>query len=327
MPDRSPAGGEGLLPPSGRQAVIANGAATAVVTEVGAGLRAFEIRGEPVLLGYGEDEMASGGKGQVLAPWPNRLGDGRYVFEGRAGEAALDEPERQNAIHGLLRWREWRLLGQSGESVRMEAEVTPQPGYPWRVAVAVEYSLSSPSCLDVTASARNLDGGQAPLGIGFHPYLAAGPGGVDACRLRLAASRHLRTDDRGLPLAWETPRPGGPYDLSAGASLDGRRLDDCFTGLSVAGGSEGVLPEAAWSAVLERGDGRSVTVSAGPELGYVMCYTADGLAGRERRSGVAVEPMSCPPNALVSGESLAVLEPAGTAGSSFEARWRVAAAF
>ena len=43
-----------------------------------------------------------------LIPWPNRLAEGRYSFAGSEHQLPLDEPERENAIHGLLRWRAWR---------------------------------------------------------------------------------------------------------------------------------------------------------------------------------------------------------------------------
>ncbi len=32
--------------------------------------------------------MCTGGRGQILAPWPNRLEDGTYEFAGRVGVAA-----------------------------------------------------------------------------------------------------------------------------------------------------------------------------------------------------------------------------------------------
>ena len=70
-------------PPSGEQFEITHGSQQAVVTEVGATLRAYRVDGVEVLDGFGAEELATGGRGQVLAPWPNRLGDGRYTFEGK----------------------------------------------------------------------------------------------------------------------------------------------------------------------------------------------------------------------------------------------------
>ena len=52
--------------------------------------------------------MCDGAHGAPLIPWPNRLADGRYSFGGTEYQLALTEPENRNAIHGLLRWRNWR---------------------------------------------------------------------------------------------------------------------------------------------------------------------------------------------------------------------------
>ena len=89
-----------MIPPSGEQFEIAGGGRRAVVVEVGGGLRAYD----GVLLGYGEAEACSSGRGQVLAPWPNRLADGRYEWEGEQHRLPLTEPGAGNAIHGLVRW-------------------------------------------------------------------------------------------------------------------------------------------------------------------------------------------------------------------------------
>ena len=95
--------------PSGLQHDISLGNQRAVVTEVGATLRSYAVNGVDVLDGFDAGEMSSAGRGQILAPWPNRLEDGRYTRYGKEGRAALDEPERRNAIHGLARWLPWEL--------------------------------------------------------------------------------------------------------------------------------------------------------------------------------------------------------------------------
>ncbi|HLI43932.1 MAG TPA: aldose 1-epimerase family protein [Acidimicrobiales bacterium] len=314
--------GSATRPPSGEQFELCCGSARACVVEVGGGIRSFELDGAPVLLGYRTEEMCTGGKGQVLAPWPNRLDHGHFTFDGRAATAALDEPERRNAIHGLVRWVQWRGVEQQPAKVRLATELEPQPGYPWRLALEVGYTLSQPAGggarLDVVASAENLSGRRAPFGIGFHPYVDAGEGGADLCSLELKASSHLVTNERGLPIGAEPVVRGGHLDFTGARLLEGIELDDCFSGLAPA--SVPGCDPGWWAAHVTRGDGSVVTVSAGPMLPYVMCFTADTLPEKDRRRGIALEPMSCPPNALATGEALVVLEPGGP---SFEARWSI----
>ncbi|HKH88422.1 MAG TPA: aldose 1-epimerase family protein [Acidimicrobiales bacterium] len=294
--------------PSGRQLSIGDGQTRATVTEVGAGLRELEIAGEAVLWPYPVGEMASGGRGQVLAPWPNRVEDGTYTFGTVSAQAPLDEPDRRNAIHGLVRWLKWDVDEQGKRSVALSCLLAPQPAYPWRLRLGIRYEVLDGG-LVVHASATNESPMAAPYGMGLHPYLDAGPGGVDGCTLTLAADRRLVLDERGIPQG-SAEVAGTTYDFAGGGSLTGVRLDDCFTGLSGPAGH--VLPAgAAWEAVLSSGSGRRSGLWADGAWGYVMVYTGDTLAPDEQRRGVAIEPMTCPPNAFRSGQSVVTLAPGG----------------
>lgn len=288
-----------------------------IVTEVGGGLRHFEISGVPILFGYSRDVLCSGGRGQILAPWPNRLEDGSYRFEGVRAAAPLDEPENHNAIHGLVRWQRFMPLDRRSASITLGTELEPQPGYPWRLSFAVRYELVSSSRLDVSFEVRNLSPDRAPFGIGFHPYLDPGGDVVDDCTLTFAARRRLLVDDRGLPTAESAVESGADDDFSPGRRIGEARIDACFTDIEMAADR--------WSVRFGRADGRAVEVSAASDFGYLMCYTADTLPPAERRKGVAVEPMSCPPNAFRTGVSLRVLSPAGEPGDSFGSGWSIEA--
>src|SRR5271166_4423427 len=197
--------------PSGQQFVIALGDLVAIITEVGGGLRSFESGGTAVIWSYGAEELCTAGRGQVLAPWPNRLEDGSYSFGGVEAQAALDEPSGQNAIHGLVRWLNWDLVDRSDASVSLSCRLAAQPAYPWGLEARHDYELSADG-LTVTMGALNPSLRTAPFGAGFHPYLDAGPGGADTCRLGISAGRRLLADDRGLPTGEEAVA-GGAYDF------------------------------------------------------------------------------------------------------------------
>lgn len=291
--------------PSGRQFVIGHGSQQAVVTEVGATLRSYSVGGEPVVDGFDEDDICPSARGQVLAPWPNRLGDGTYTFGGRTGHAAWDEPERRNAIHGLVRWMAWEPRSQAQNVLTLGCVLEPQPGYPWRLGLEVEYRLGR-SGLVVNTQAVNLDDEPAPFGIGFHPYLCAGTDTVDSARLSLPAARVLSTDDRGLPIG-EHHVGGTEHDFRVARPIGPTKLDTAYVGLARDADGVGRVELA------HPDDGRAVTLWMDRSFGYVMAYTGDtlGEVGRRRRS-MAVEPMSCPPDALRSGTALATLAPGGT---------------
>jgi aldose 1-epimerase len=291
-----------VVPPTGEQFALRHGEQDAVVTEVGATLRAYAVGGSPVVHGFEVEEIATAGSGQVLAPWPNRLADGRYSFEGRDGQAALDEPEKRNAVHGIVRWLPWTGGAHTADSVELTCILHAQPAYPWSLRLRVRYRLDD-SGLVVSTAATNVGDGPAPLGLGFHPYLTVGTPTVDTARLLVPARRRLTTDDRGLPTGDEAVS-GTAFDFTEAGSIGTLQLDTCFTDL-VAGS-----------------DGRTVVELAGPDrvvglwmegdYRYVMVFTGDTRAPDARRRSVAVEPMTCPPDALRSGTDLIRLAPGDT---------------
>lgn len=305
----------GVILPSGEQIRLAAGHQEAVVCEVGATLRQYLVDARPVCWGFSETERSAGAQGQVLAPWPNRLEDGHFEHDGRIGTAALDEPERHNAIHGLVRWIAWRVLERRADLARMGCVVHDQPGYPFSVGIEVTYRLG-PGGLVVTGRATNLGSVPAPFGIGFHTYLHAGDGTLDACRLALPASRRLVADERMLPRG-EAPIAAGPLAPFAGpsaAAMGEVVLDDCVTGLET--GADG-----CWRArfVPSGGETHALELWADGAFAFATVFTGDTLALPDRRRALALEPMTCPANALRTKQGVVVLDP----GASFSASWGI----
>ena len=97
------------------------------------------MHGQPVIDGFEVGDRASDGRGQVLAPWPNRLTGGRYTFGGQRCQAPLNEPDRGNAIHGLVRWLDWTEITHTAKEVVLGCVLRPQPGYEWQLNVQVGY--------------------------------------------------------------------------------------------------------------------------------------------------------------------------------------------
>lgn len=284
------------LAPSGRQFLLRSGEQLATVVEVGGGLRTYTAAGVDVLDGYGEDEMASGGRGQHLLPWPNRIRDGRYSFAGTDYQLALTEPSRHNASHGLVRWANWVAAVEQPDRVVMELVMHPQPGYPFSLGLSVEYRLG-PGGLSVATTASNLGDRPCPYGAGSHPYLTVGTDLVDEAVLEVPADTRLEGDDRGIPVG-SVAVDGTPYDFRRPRPVGDLLVDHAFTDLT---GNEAVLaaPDGA----------RRVTVWWDASYRWVMVFTGDTLDPARRRRSLAIEPMTCAPNAFVTGDGLKVLEP------------------
>jgi aldose 1-epimerase len=298
-------------PPSGEQFEIRHGDQRATIVEVGGGIREFFAGDRAVLDPYDLGAICDGGHGAVLLPWPNRIGDGRYSFEGTERQLALTEPGRGNAIHGLLRWAPWRGLEHGPDRVLMGARLHPQPGYPFDLEVSVEYRLDQDG-LTVLTKARNAGETACPYGAGQHPYLSPGAGTIDECVLELGAATVISIDpDRGLPTGRE-PLGGGELDFRRPRKLGATVIDSPFTDLER---DEDGMARAR----LTGRDGLTVELWVDSHHPVIELFTGDTLAPERRRTGLAIEPMTCPPDAFRSGESLIRLEP----GETFASSWGV----
>jgi aldose 1-epimerase len=281
--------------PSGEQVELVHGDQRVVVVEVGGGLRTYSNGDRAVLDGYDERELCSSGRGQLLIPWPNRIADGRYEFDGRALQLALDEPQRNNAIHGLVRWSAWAIAEREPDRVLLQQLLHPQPGFPFTLELRIEYVLADDG-LTVCIAATNLGAEACPYGAGAHPYLAVDASRVDEVTLQVPAGTVLDADERGLPVGAHRVE-GTELDFRVPKQVGELRLDHCFTNLE---------RDDDGRARVRLGNG--TTLWANECYKYLMVFTGDGLPDVGRRS-IAVEPMTCAPNAFRSGDGLIRLEP------------------
>ncbi|MDQ2814615.1 MAG: aldose 1-epimerase family protein [Actinomycetota bacterium] len=293
-----------IIPLTGLQYDIDAGPYRATVTELGAGLRELTFRGQPVIAGYEADELPPAGAGQLLTPWPNRIDGGNYVFGGTEQHLALTEPSRGNAIHGLTRWMPWTAISHEAGAVRLRSVPHGQQGYPFCLEIEAEYRLDPGTGLHVAVTARNRGGRPAPYGTGSHPYLTVRSPSVDDCELTLPAGSWLPMDDRGIPSGPPASVQDSPYDFRRPRLIGTTQLDHALTGLSR--DTDG----RAWARLTaDSGTGTQVGLWAGPGYQWLQVFTGDPLGPDRRRKAVAIEPMTCPPNAFVTADDLLVLQP------------------
>lgn len=309
------------IPMSGTQHALRAGDYEAVVASVGATLRSLTFRGRDLVVPFDADEVRPSYRGATLAPWPNRVVDGRYSFGGAEYRLALTEPARGHALHGLAGWLDFECVDKGPDHVTLAAVVQPQTSYPWRIEVRTTFSLG-PDGITQTVTARNDSAEAAPWGTGPHPYLVAGAGLVDDWTLELPADEVLAvTDDRLIPTELVAVDAQDPdrFDFRSPRPIGSVEIDHAYSGLvrdaagvatvrvTVAGGS-GV--EMTWDAACP----------------WVQIHTADKPDPSLSRLGLAVEPMTCAPDAFNDGNyafdtGLISLEP----GAEATASWRIAA--
>jgi aldose 1-epimerase len=300
-------------PLSGEQVDLRRAGYAASIATVGASLRSLTIDGRDLVVPFDADAIRPVFRGAILAPWPNRIVDGTYTFQGAEYQLPLTEPSRGHALHGLLAWARYEIVSADESVAVLRADVVATDGFPFPLEITVTYALSDDG-LTTTVEARNVGRSDAPYGTAPHPYLSAGSGHVDDWTLTLPASQYLEvTDERLIPTGLADVASRDGFDFREGHAIGDLFVDHAFTGLARVDGRATVE--------LRSPEGTGVRMTWGDELPWVQVHTADRPEPELNRLGLAVEPMTCPPDAFSTGDDLVVLAP----GASHRAAWTIAA--
>lgn len=300
---------------TGRQHELRRAGAAAVVTELAAALRAYSRDGVVLTETFGDGEIPPGASGITLAPWANRIEDGRWTLDGAVQQLDITEPKRGHASHGLLRNTGYELLGRTESSVSLEAAVFPQHGYPFLVRHRVDYELDAEGGLSVTQTLTNDSRTRAPYVLGAHPYLRLGDTPTEELTLTVPAATRLVADERLIPRGSEPAQ--GERDLHEGRTVSALSLDSAYTDLAFTAAHDGADSPRAVRSTLAAADGRSVWLWQEESCPYVHVFVTDTFPVRAK--AVALEPMTGPANAFNSGHGLRWLEP----GEAASMRWGI----
>jgi aldose 1-epimerase len=210
---------EGMLaiaPPGG--VAIAGGDWTAVLLPgQGAAFARLAWRGIEVLapLPLGADPNASFAGAFLMAPWTNRLDDGRLPVGGIPYHLPVNRPADDTAIHGLVRDAPWQVAEEgAARLVLTQAGDAKAAGVPWHWQARLEVALGAAGAT-IALALTNAGMLPFPFGCGWHPFFAR-PAGT---RLRFAATTLFARDARCLPIAAQ-PSPGVDGDEHAYEGLD-----------------------------------------------------------------------------------------------------------
>lgn len=248
-------------------------------------LSSWQVGGVELIAGHSGPGGQDGSRSALLAPWPNRLYLGRWSWRDRDLELPLTKGDY--AIHGLVADTEFTIVTSSAESVTMAHDLAPSPGYPFSLRIQVRYTMVRDG-MACALEAENTGSEPAPVGLGVHPYLA---GFVNDLQLSVPPVTRVDMD--------QTWHESGRRPWSHDGPIGDLVLDSAFTDLP-----------SGFEIVVTRTDGVSIAVWGGPTCRWLLVFTADTLGPADVRQSLAVEPMTCPPNALATGE-IDVLEPGG----------------
>ncbi|RDK86706.1 aldose 1-epimerase [Enterobacillus tribolii] len=251
----------------------------AKIVTVGAGLAELTHRNRHVVIPHKPEEMPLAHLGKVLIPWPNRVANGCYQHNGQVFQLAVNDSVSHTAIHGLLAWRDWQINHQSASEVSLTIFLPPSYGYPFALVSDVVYRLDAASGLHVLIRSQNVGDGAAPYGAGAHPYLTCDRQRIDICELTLPSG--------------ETPCAG--LDFAAPRIIGQTTLDHTLKAVSLG---------EAWE-VRITSPSQNMSTFLRSNQPWLQVYTGEKLG----RRGLAVEPMTCPPDAFNSGVGLIHLAP------------------
>jgi aldose 1-epimerase len=293
------------------EVVLAAGDARLAVDLRGGGLRRLVVDDWDVIDGYPAGAVPAGWRGAVLVPWPNRVRNGRWTWHERDLQLDVQSPEQPHALHGLVAWQPWSVLERSRTATSVGTVLESHVGYPFRLAVALDYELA-PGELEVTVRVHNSGTAAAPFGVGMHPYLHVGAnedGGIGGAELTVPAHTALETDG-GLPTGAQQRFHG---DVGR---IGHRAFDTPLTDLE--------RDADGWARVRLRGPLGELQLAVDEAWPWLQIYSGDTLPEGQRRRSLAVEPMTCPPNALADGVDLIVLEPGGDWAGTWTLAWKAA---
>ncbi len=298
------------------QATLGGRSQRAVVTEIAASLRALEIDGVALLQDYPAQSAPPSCAGWVLVPWPNRVADGKWTYDGVPQQLDITEPGNGNAMHGLLSDASYTVAHRTADSITLAADVTPERGYPFELTTAVRYQLVETGLL-VTHSLTNTGSRPAPAAVGAHPFLRLGAVPTEDLTLVINADTHIEVDDRLNPTGATTDVHGTRHDFRTGQLVGAVALDDAWSNVRRE-------PDGGSLHYLEAADGSQVQLFMDASFGYIQAFTtrvfpSDGGPV----TAVALEPMTAPADAFNSGEGLRWLAPGETWNLSWGIRYRL----
>lgn len=293
----------------------------AVVSPWGASLRRYlfiDMDGQEIDIawGYAGGNGKRGGQGDVLIPFPGRIGNGRYTFDGQTFQLECNDKEGPNAIHGFVRSIPWNIQVHDSNRVTMmvtlDAETYSKRGYPFSLNITVTYELNT-NGLSCTFSVKNSGDRAAPVGVGFHPYFTVGIDIIDDAEVEIPGTGYLEFNERLVPTGSIHLVQDTPWDYRRFRPIGQQRFNHCYVNL------ERDAEGSATASLRHLPSNRTITITMDSAFSAVVVYTGDAIADAPRIA-LAIEPMTCASDAFNHPEwGLKRLAP----GETFSGCWSV----
>ena len=275
------------------------GSQRVVVSPWGAALRRYSVTaadGEEtdIVWGYSGGAHKKGGQGDVLIPFPGRVAEGRYSFDGQRFQLERNDKEGPNAIHGFVRTLPWKvreiLPNRITFEMALDAAIYGRKGYPFSLAISVTYGLDHRG-LSCSFTVHNVGQQAAPVGVGFHPYFTVGTALVDEADAKIPCAGYVEFNERLVPTGTILDVTGSEWDYRRYRHIGSRRFNHCYVELER--DEEGM----ATASLRHVENGRTIDIVMDRSFSAIVVYTGDAIVDAPRRA-LAIEPMTCATDAL-----------------------------
>ncbi|MDH4082379.1 MAG: hypothetical protein OEV99_02920 [Nitrospira sp.] len=297
----------------------------AVISPWGASLRRYLLIDDDgqkldIVWGYSGGSRKRGGQGDVLMPFPGRISNGRYSFDGRPFHLECNDKEGPNAIHGFVRNLPWHVREALAHKVtceiRLDAETYAARGYPFSLHISVTYELDAQS-LSCAFVVKNIGDRAAPVGVGFHPYFTVGTSLIDEAETQIPGAGYLEFNERLAPTGSIMDVVGTSWDYRQFRAVARQRFNHCYVHLER--DAEGM----ATASLRHAASGRAIDIVMDSAFSAVVVYTGDAIADAPR-AALAIEPMTCATDAFNHPEwGLKRLDPDETFAGRYHVRHRL----
>ena len=276
--------------------LISHGEYTSEISTMGAALTSLSFAGLDLIEKRTHPRYFSG---EILAPWPNRIEDGKYSFRNRGYALPINEVSRNTALHGLVFDKAWQVISHEKDQVILGITIDDLKIYPGILELEINYKVNDLGLLS-TLTATNRGDSAVPYGASTHPYISV-PGleSVNDFILQIGASNVLLTDDQRYLPTELVDVAANDFDFRSGRIIGKQFINHAFL----------QDPDLPREVLVTSQSGNGVLITFSESAKWIQIHTADRDGGEDSRKVLAVEPMTCPPDAFNSGIDLIELSP------------------
>lgn len=241
-----------------------------------------------------DDANAKAGyKSHFLLPFPNRMKDGKYTFEGEKYQFPVNDTNTNNNLHGFLETLPMEITKKEEKenraTINLKGTFEGLPYYPFPFSFFVTYNLTD-SQLTIQIKIKNRGNTKMPIGFGWHPYFKLGTQKVNDLKMQFPDCQIVKSDERMMP----TGKTSAYTTFSKLETIGNTNLDNCFK-----------LNHSDSKKVRIRLKSETVTLNVWQQTDmfpYFQIYTPD------HRQSIAIEPMTCNVDAFNNENGLWILD-------------------